>query len=162
MANHFRCEVLNGWQSLATSHWSPELSAGISRYSCWYTISVSVARWSISYNPSANARSWKWIVCFLLLNWTYDDAKPQKYTHLKLKINTSQGHLADGAWHTSVINYWFDSASENHFRIQVTELLCNDAYLTKVINNKTLWFTRMEVLDLIHHQCFFTANSVGR
>jgi hypothetical protein len=37
-----------------------------------------------------------------------------------------------------------------------------DAYLSKVINDKKFWFTRMEVHDLIYHQFFFTANSFRR
>jgi len=46
--------------------------------------------------------------------------------------------------------------------MQIKELLFNDADLSKVINDKKSWFTRMEVLDLIYHQFFFTANSLGR
>ena len=37
-----------------------------------------------------------------------------------------------------------------------------DAYLSKVIDDNKSWFTRMEVLDLIYHQFFFIANSLGR
>ena len=39
--------------------------------------------------------------------------------------------------------------------------LFDDAYLSKVIDDKKSWFTRMEVLDLIYHQFFFTANNLG-
>jgi len=42
------------------------------------------------------------------------------------------------------------------------QLLFDDAYLSKVIDNKKPWFTRMEVLDLIYHQFFFTTNRLGR
>jgi hypothetical protein len=45
-------------------------------------------------------------------------------------------------------------------RIQGNEHLFNDAYLPKVIDDKKLWFTQMEVLYLIYHQFFFTANSL--
>jgi len=51
--------------------------------------------------------------------------------------------------------------SETELRIKVKELLFDDAYLSKVDDNKKSWFTRMEVLDLIYHQFFFTANSLG-
>jgi hypothetical protein len=40
--------------------------------------------------------------------------------------------------------------------------LFDDAYLSKVIDDKKSWFTRKEVLDLIYHQFFFTANNLGR
>jgi len=47
-------------------------------------------------------------------------------------------------------------------RIQVQELLFDDGYLSKVIEDQKSWFTRMEVLHLIHNQLFFTANSLGQ
>jgi len=34
--------------------------------------------------------------------------------------------------------------------------------LSKVVEDKKSWFKQMEVLDLIYHQFFFTANSLGR
>jgi len=52
--------------------------------------------------------------------------------------------------------------SETELQIKVKELLIIDAYLSKVVDDKKLWFMRMEVLDLIYHQFFFTANSLGR
>jgi len=55
-----------------------------------------------------------------------------------------------------------DLGSETELRIQVQELLFDDAYLLKVIDDKKSWFTPMEVLDLIYHQFSFTANSLGR
>jgi len=42
------------------------------------------------------------------------------------------------------------------------ELLFDDAYLSKVIDDKKSWFTWMEVLDWIYHQFLFTAISLGR
>jgi len=51
--------------------------------------------------------------------------------------------------------------SETELQIKVKELLFDDAYLFKVVNDKKSWFMRMEVLDLIYHQFFFTANSLG-
>jgi hypothetical protein len=51
--------------------------------------------------------------------------------------------------------------SETELRIQVKELQSENAYLSKVIEDKKIWFTRMEVLDLIYHQFFFTVNSLG-
>jgi hypothetical protein len=55
-----------------------------------------------------------------------------------------------------------DLGSETELQIQVEELLFDEMYLSQVIDEKKAWFTRMEVLDLIHHQFFFTANSLGR
>jgi len=55
-----------------------------------------------------------------------------------------------------------DVGSESELRIQAKELLFDDAYLSKVIDDKKSWFTRIEVLDLIYHQFLFTANSLGR
>jgi len=55
-----------------------------------------------------------------------------------------------------------DLGSETELRIQFKELLFDDDYLSKVIDDKKSWFTWMEVLDLIYHQFFFTANSLGR
>jgi len=70
--------------------------------------------------------------------------------------------LVDGARRTDVRSYQLDLRSETELRIQVKELLFDDAYLSKVVDDKKSWFTRMEVLDLIYHQFFFTANSLGR
>jgi len=55
-----------------------------------------------------------------------------------------------------------DLVSETELRIKVKELLFDDAYLLKVIDDKKAWSMQMEVLDLIYHQFFFTANSLGR
>ena len=38
----------------------------------------------------------------------------------------------------------------------------DDAYLSKIVEDKQSWFTRNEVLDLIYDQLFFTANNLGR
>jgi len=43
-----------------------------------------------------------------------------------------------------------DVSSETELRIKVKELLFDDAYLSKVIDDKKSWFMRMEVLDLIY------------
>ena len=51
--------------------------------------------------------------------------------------------------------------SETELRIKVKRLLFDDSYLSKVVDDKKSWFTQMEVLDLIYHQFFFTANSLG-
>jgi len=81
---------------------------------------------------------------------------------LKLKISTIRGRLPDGVRRTGVRSYQLDVGSETELRIKVKELLFDDAYLSKVVDDKKSWFTRMEVLDLIYHQFFFTANSLGR
>jgi hypothetical protein len=77
-------------------------------------------------------------------------------------ISTIRGWLADGARRRIVRSYQWDLGSETEIRIQVKELVFDNAYLSKVIDEKKAWFTRMEVLDLIYHQFFFTANDLGR
>jgi hypothetical protein len=42
-----------------------------------------------------------------------------------------------------------DSGSETELQIKVMELLFDDAYLSKVDDDKKAWFSLMEVLDLI-------------
>jgi len=51
--------------------------------------------------------------------------------------------------------------SETELCIKLKELLFDDAFLSKVGDDKKSWFTRMKVLDLIYHQFPFTANSLG-
>jgi len=51
--------------------------------------------------------------------------------------------------------------SETELQIKVKELLFDDAYLSKVVDDTNSWFTRMEVVDLIYQQYFFTATSLG-
>jgi len=70
--------------------------------------------------------------------------------------------LADGARQTVVRSYRLDVGSDTELRINVKELLFDDVYLSKVIDDKKSWLTPMEVLDLIDHQFFFTTNSLGR
>jgi len=53
-------------------------------------------------------------------------------------------------------------ASGTERRIQVQELLFDDAELSRVIDDKKSLFMRMEVLDLIHYQLFFSASSLGQ
>jgi len=54
-----------------------------------------------------------------------------------------------------------DLQSATERQIQVNELLFDDTYLSKVINDKKSWFTWMEVLDFIYPQLFSTAKSMG-
>jgi len=51
--------------------------------------------------------------------------------------------------------------SETELRIKVKKLLFDDGFLSKVVDDKKSWFTRMEVLQRIYHRFFFTANSLG-
>jgi len=55
-----------------------------------------------------------------------------------------------------------DVGSDTELRIKVKELLFDDAYLSKVADDKMSWFMRMEVLDLIFDQFLFTVNSLRR
>jgi len=70
--------------------------------------------------------------------------------------------VADGACRTVVCSYQLDVGSETELQIKVKELLFDDVYLSKVVNHKKTWFTRMEVFHLIYYQFFFTTNSLGR
>jgi len=81
---------------------------------------------------------------------------------LKLKISIIQGRLADVARQTIIRCYQLDLCSETELGIRVEELLFDDAYLSKVVDDMKSWFTRMEVLDLIYHQSLLTANGFGR
>jgi len=69
--------------------------------------------------------------------------------------------LGDGAHRTVVHSYRLDVGSETELRIKIKELLFDDAYLSKVVDDKKSWFTRKEVLDFIYHQFLFTTNSLG-
>ena len=62
---------------------------------------------------------------------------------------------------TVVCSHRLDFGSETELWIKVKELLFDNAYLSKVVDDDKSWFTGMEVLDLIHHQFFFTTNSLG-
>ena len=70
--------------------------------------------------------------------------------------------MVDGAQRTVVRSYQLDLRCQTELRIQVKELQSDDAYLSKVIDDKKSWFTRMEVRDLIYYQLFIMANSLGR
>jgi len=67
--------------------------------------------------------------------------------------------LADGECQTVDHRYKLDLHSKTELRIQVKVLQFDNAYLSKVVNDKKSWFTQKEVLDLIYHQFFFAANS---
>ena len=69
--------------------------------------------------------------------------------------------MADGARQTIVRSYRLDVGSESELQIKVKELMIDDAYISKVVDDKKSWFMLMEVFDLIDHQFFFTANSLG-
>ena len=77
-------------------------------------------------------------------------------------MSTIRGQLADGECQTVGCSYRLDLCSETELRIQVMELLFDDAYLSNGIDDKKSWFTQMELHDLIDHQFFFTSKSLGR
>ena len=70
--------------------------------------------------------------------------------------------MAEWVCRISVLSYRLDLRSETDLRIQGSKLLFGDVYLSKIIDDKKAWFTRMEVLDLINRQFFFTTDSLGR
>jgi hypothetical protein len=63
------------------------------------------------------------------------------YTKLKLKICTIRGQLADGARRTVVQGFQSELRSETELQIQVKELLFDNTYLSKVVEDKKSWFT---------------------
>jgi len=71
------------------------------------------------------------------------------YTQVKLKISTIRGRLPDGIRWSLVRSYRLDLRSETELWIQVKELLFDETYLPKVVDDKKSWVTQMEVLDLI-------------
>ena len=77
-------------------------------------------------------------------------------------MSTIRGQLADGECQTVGCSYRLDLCSETELRIQVMELLFDDAYLSNGIDDKKSWFTQTELHDLIDHQFFFTSKSLGR
>jgi len=70
--------------------------------------------------------------------------------------------MADGIYRIIVRSNQVDLGSVTKIQIQIKELLFNDVYRFKVIIDMMSRFTRMEVLDVIYHQFFITANSLGR
>jgi len=85
-----------------------------------------------------------------------------KYTLLKQKISTIQGRLAHEAGWTVDWSYWSDLHCGIELQIHVKELLFDNANRSKVMDDKTSSFTRMEVRDLIYYQFCYTATSLGR
>jgi hypothetical protein len=75
---------------------------------------------------------------------------------------TIRGCLADEARPDIVRSYRMYLESEIELRIQIMELLFDDAYLSQVIDDKMSWFMRMDVRELIYHHFFFTAATLGR
>jgi hypothetical protein len=55
-----------------------------------------------------------------------------------------------------------DLCSESELRIQVKDLMFDDSYLSKVVEDDKSLFMQMEVLHHTYHQFFFMANSLGR
>ena len=49
--------------------------------------------------------------------------------------------MVDGAWRTGVRSYQLDLRPETELWITVKELLFDDAYLYKVVDDKKSWFT---------------------
>jgi len=98
--------------------------------------------------------------CLMLFYHIYDINYTPNYTYLKLKITTIRGRFPDVAHPSVVRGYQLNLRSESELQIQVKELLFDNTYLPKVVDDKKSWFTQIEVLDLIHHQCFFTANGL--
>jgi len=69
--------------------------------------------------------------------------------------------MADGAHWTVVHSYQLDLGSETGLQIHVDKLICDDACLSKVVDDKKSWFNWMAVLNLINSQFFLTSNRLG-
>jgi hypothetical protein len=52
-----------------------------------------------------------------------------------------RGQLAGVARRTVAHSYWLDVGSETELQIKIKELLFDDAYLSKAVDNKKSWFT---------------------
>ena len=116
--------------------------------------------WSLKIDPQTReAVSVEF--CSMLFYQIYDIDYAPKYTSLKLIISTIWGLLENGAHRTVVHSSQVDLWSETKLRIQVKEVMFDDQYLSKVVDNEKSWFTQVEMHDLICHQFFFTANSWG-
>jgi len=74
--------------------------------------------------------------CFMLFYQIYDIDYTRNYTEFKLQISTIRGRLADGAHRTVFWSKHLDVHSQTELRIQVKDLLFDDAYLSKVIEDK--------------------------
>ena len=81
---------------------------------------------------------------------------------MNLKIGTIRGHWAAGACPTIDCSNRLDLRSETELQIQVKKHQFDNAVLSKVIDDKKLWFTWMDMLASIHIQFFFNANSLVR
>jgi hypothetical protein len=77
-------------------------------------------------------------------------------------MTTIQRQLANSTDGTVVHSDQFDLRPGTMLQIHVMELLFDDDYLANIAHDMISFFAQMEVLDLIYHQCFFTANSLGQ
>ena len=96
----------------------------------------------------------------MLLYQIYNIDNALQYTELKLRIIPVGGWLADVAHRSVVCRYKFYLHSVTELWIQAKELLFDNAYLSKVVDDMKTWFTRMEVGYIIYHHSLFTANSL--
>jgi len=66
--------------------------------------------------------------------------------------------LTDGARGSNVSSYLLDSVSGTAYTIQLKKLQLVNIDLLNIMDDNKLWFTHIDVLDVIYHQFFFTAN----
>jgi len=69
--------------------------------------------------------------------------------------------LADGAFETVVCNKLWTFGFKTNGQIQIIELLIDDAYLSKFVQDMNWWFTRLEILDLIYNLFCTSTNILG-
>ena len=79
--------------------------------------------------------------CSMLLCQISDIDYTPNYAYFKLKISTIRGQLADGAGQNVVRSYQLYLCSRTELPINVKQLLFDDAYLSKVVEDQKSWFT---------------------
>jgi len=97
----------------------------------------------------------------MLLYQIYEINYASKYTSWEQKIIIIEGQLADRAHWTVSCSVKSALDTETELWIQVMQLLFDNMCFSKTIKDRTLYFTWMEVPDLIYHPLFFTANTLG-
>jgi hypothetical protein len=70
-------------------------------------------------------------------------------------MSSLHGRLAEVARHTVMGSYRFDIRSQEDLKYQIAQLLAEDSYMIKIVGDKKVWFTRLEISDLIYHIFFF-------
>jgi hypothetical protein len=79
--------------------------------------------------------------CSMVFFQIYNIYYAPNYTLLKLNISTIGGRLANGESQTIASSDYSDLCSQTELQSHVMELLFDDAYLSKDVDDKKSWFT---------------------